>query len=94
MSADTILKDEEGNSYSFDNLATQRWLEGQESGALAAMQYLRGKAIKAFEDKKDKEAVLLRDLADEIGAKVLPQLREKAQKHADDFPYEIQVEKA
>ena len=89
MSQDTILKDAEGNQYSFDRLCTQKWMDGHSTGAAYVSQCLKNKALEAFSAKNDKDAIMLRDLAEEILRKVCPLLEAKAKEHADKYPYEI-----
>jgi len=89
MSQDTLLKDNEGNCYSFDNLATQKWLEGHKAGAQTVAGFLLEKATKAFSEKRDSEAMLLRKLSDEILATIVPKMEERAKEHSVNHPYEI-----
>lgn len=89
MSRDTILKDEEGNLYSFDNLSTQRWLEGHLPGVELAVGLIRDRALKAFAAKKDTEAIALRNLADEILAELTPKVKLRAAEHEKNHPYEL-----
>lgn len=93
MSRDVHLVDKSGEDatvWSLDNLATQKWLEGHAPGAEYAAAYLTDRASKVFLDGDTKKAEIYRDMAKEILAKLLPELRAKAKKHAEDYPSEVE----
>jgi len=92
MSRDTILKDKDGNRYSYDNLSTQKWLDGHRPGALAVVAWLREKAVDLFRQGKDDAAVQLRKLAEDATKEVIPKLEAQASEHLVEFP--IQLEKS
>jgi len=89
MSRDTIVKDDQGKQYSLDNLSTQRWLEGQEHGVEIAAKFIKDKSLEAFGRSQDKEALMLRGLADEIVKKLIPELKSKSKQHKERFPIEV-----
>jgi ribosomal protein S26 len=84
--SDTILKDDEGQTYSYDNIKTQGWVDGHVAGAQCVAAFLREKAVAAFSAKKDVEAKLFRELADEVIAAVVPDLQRKAEQHMKRHP--------
>ena len=86
MSRDIILKDHEGTRYSFDNIKTQGYLDGHSPRVAAAVNWLRNKSVDLFRVKKDQEAIMIRDLADELLAKVDPGVREHAKRHSREYP--------
>ena len=86
MSSDTILRDSEGREYSFDNLSTQRWLDGHESGLDLAAGWLRERAVGYFRQGKDEEATRLRKMADEMQAEISASLRLRCATHQREYP--------
>lgn len=86
MSRDTILFDEAGVRYSYDNLKTQGWLNGHASGLDVAAEFLRERAVKLFRDGKDEEATRLRRLAEEMVKELRPQMEERSKEHARNYP--------
>jgi hypothetical protein len=89
MSQDTLLKDAEGNTYSFDNLATQKWLEGHAAGAEIVAGYILERASKSFSEGRDTEAITLRKLSETIRTTHVKKMTERAREHAEKYPYEI-----
>ena len=92
MSRDTILTDEAGVRYSYDNLRTQGWLDGHASGLVAAVEFLRERAVKLFRDGKDDEATRLRRLSEEMVKNLRPQMEERSKEHAKNHPIVIEDE--
>ncbi len=86
MSSDTIMTDDKGVRYSYDNLKTQGWLEGHESGLDAAVGFLRERATQLFANRQDGEAIRTRELADELVGELLEGMRRRAVEHARDYP--------
>jgi hypothetical protein len=84
--SDTILQDEDGVRYSYDNLRTQGWLDGHASGLDVAFGFLVERAVALFRDRKDEDATRLRRLADEMVQALRPQMEERSREHAQDFP--------
>lgn len=93
MSSDVILKAPDGTRYSLDNYGTQKWLDGHEQGALAAVKWLQDLAVKRFADRQDKDALMIRGFADKMAAELLPQLTQRAAEHQKMYPYELEPEK-
>lgn len=89
MSSDTTLTDDEGNKYSFENLATQKWLEGFPQGALSVCHHLREKAADLFRAEKHDEAIKLQKLAADIQATLVPEMEKRAAVHKKTHPYEL-----
>ena len=92
MSRDTILTDEAGVRYSYDNLRTQGWLDGHVSGLDIAAEFLRERAVKLFRDGKDDEATRLRRLLEEMVKELRPQMEERSKGHAKNHPIIIDDE--
>ena len=92
MSRDTVLRDEANVSYSYDNLKTQGYLEGHAQGLDRAAGYLREKAGEFFQRGDDGKATLLRGLADELVAKVRPDLVRAAKEHEENHPVVLDAE--
>ena len=92
MSRDLILTDSEGNQYSFNNLATQKWLEGKKPGAEAAASYLVVKATELFVAGKHAQAIEMQYLAKEMFESVAEAFTKQAQEHAKDHPFLIPKE--
>jgi hypothetical protein len=86
MSRDTILADDAGVQYSYDNIKTQGYLEGQTRGAELVCGFIRKQAAEAFGDKHDEKAHLLRNLVNEIDSGLIRGLREAAEKHSASNP--------
>jgi UPF0288 family protein (methanogenesis marker protein 3) len=86
VSQDTVLRDDEGSTWSLDNLCTQHFLEGQAPGAEAAGAYLNEVAVELFRNGKDAEAVVIRELAKKMIAVLVPKLKAKAAEHRVDYP--------
>jgi hypothetical protein len=93
VSSDTILKAPDGTRYSFDNLASQKWLEGHIPGAEQVEGWLRTEAADRFTAGRDEEAILLRRLADRIRDKIVPEMRRRAEAHTIDHPFELEPTK-
>jgi len=89
MSSDTILTAEDGTQYSWDNLASQKWLDGHVPGAEQAVGWLLGEAIEMFRRGEVDDAVELRKLAERMRKAVIPPLKSAAEKHSTDHPYEL-----
>jgi hypothetical protein len=94
MSCDTTLTDEDGNRYSFDNLATQKWLDGHAQGARIACNRLRDKAAEMFRAERHREAVEIQNLATSIEATLIPELEKQAAVHKNTHPYELKTDEA
>jgi len=86
VSSDTIMTGDDGVRYSYENLKTQGWLEGHESGLDAAVGFLRERATRLFASRQDDEAIRTRDLADELIGELLEGMRRRATEHARDYP--------
>lgn len=88
MSRDTILVDADtGERFSFDNLATQKWLNGHAPGAERAVRWLAELAVERFQQGKDEEAKLLRETAAKMQNILVPQLKREAQNHEKEYPF-------
>ena len=90
MSRDTLLKDEQGNVYSMDNLATQKWLDGHYSGLDQCCLWLENKAAMLFAQRKREQAIELQNLADELKRELKPEMVKRAQEHRVEFPAELE----
>lgn len=92
MSRDTILKDDEGTQYSYDNLKTQGWLEGHVPGIELASNFLMEKAQTLFagSDADVEKAKLLRALSREVKA-LTKDAEERAKRHEGMFPVVVCV---
>lgn len=93
MSRETIVTDDEGNRYSFDNLATQKWLEGQSRGLDCCVEWLNAEATLLFGQRKTEDAVAMQRLADRMKSTLLPELTNRAKEHEQEFPYKLEVKK-
>ncbi len=91
MSSDTILKDADGRTYSYDNLSTQRFLEGKSPGAREVIEWMRERAVSLFRVGKDEQAIFLRSLAAEVSTIVPSKLDREAQDHETAFPITFSV---
>ncbi len=89
MSSDTILKAPDGTRYSLDNLCSQKWLEGQVTGAEAVAAWLLNESVERFRQRKDDEAHELRNLADRINKELVPKLTKAASDHETKYPHEF-----
>jgi hypothetical protein len=89
MSRDTILKAPDGTRYSFDNLASQKWLDGHVPGAECVAGWLSELGVTAWRNGDDKRALLLRELAAKVRSEIVPELQRAAAAHEKDHPYEI-----
>lgn len=89
MSSDTTLTDADGNEYSLDNFATQKWLDGQSEGAKIVCGYLKEKATALFQDRRHEEAIRLQGLAVDIETKIIPEMEKRASVHKKIHPYEL-----
>jgi hypothetical protein len=83
---ETILTDDEGTRYCYENIKTQGWLAGHTSGLDAAVNFLKDRAVELFKAGKDSEATQLRKLADEMQCKLEPNMKARARRHEDEFP--------
>lgn len=90
--SDTLLTDEEGTTYSLDNLATQKWLEGHYSGLDQCRNWLEQKATALFSQRKRDKATELQDLADELKRELRPLMVKRAEEHEKEFPSVIAAE--
>jgi len=89
MSRDAILKDEDGERYSYDKFATQKWLEGQPAGADKAAHWLEELAVEHFRAGRDAEAKLLREVAAKLRQTLVPTLKKEATEHERKYPYQL-----
>lgn len=92
MSRDTILRDEDGNRWSLDNLSTQKWLEGHAPGAKKVSEWLREKAVELFTRGEDKAAIEMRTLAEDVLTRLIPEFQKYAERHAQEFPSQLTEE--
>lgn len=84
--SDDVMKDRDGNSYSYDNIRTQGWLDGHLPGLNLAVGWLKRQAIKLFEQGKDEEAIGMRKLADQMLADIAPDLQSRCNDHQKNHP--------
>lgn len=89
MSRDTLLKDDAGTVYSFDNLATQKWLEGHYSGLDGCVEWLNSKAGKLFSARDNAAAVAMQRLSDEMKDELRPRMVARAKEHEEEFPFTL-----
>ena len=61
-----MLTDEKGRRYSYDNIQTQSWLDGHLHGMEAAAGWLKRRASRLFEAGRDDEAVVLRNMVNDM----------------------------
>lgn len=87
MSRDTLLTDEEGNEYSLDNLATQKWLEGHFSGLDECCNWLEIRANDLFKQRAHDKALYLQGLSDQLKQKLRPEMVKRATEHEKDHPW-------
>jgi len=90
--SDTIMRDESGVRYSYDNIKTQGWLNGHTSGLDAAVSWLKERAIVLFRDGKYDAAISMRKLADDMHAALYEDMEERASRHQDEFPAVVEDE--
>ncbi len=89
MSRDTIVTDADRVRYSFDNLSTQKWLEGHSAGLDACVEWLNQEALKLFGQRKTNEALAMQKLADLMRDSLRPAMVERAKEHAKEYPYTL-----
>lgn len=92
MSRDTILRDDDGNRWSMDNISNHSYMLGHVAGAERVAVWLEAIAVEMFRDRDDKGAVAMREIADQVRAKIVPELREAAAKHKADYPAKLSAE--
>lgn len=85
MSSKFILKDKDGNSYDYDAILTQGYLEGQVPGVEHACGFLMEAAKEAFSVSQDKEAQSLRSLVTKLRRELVPALQKAAKEHKQSF---------
>ncbi len=56
MSRDTILTDDDGVKYSYDNIRGQGYHDGHMGGLQDVMVYLKREAVRLFEQDEDEKA--------------------------------------
>ena len=86
MSRDYILTCDDGKRYSFDNLCSQKWLEGQPVGAEVVVGWLVERAVDLLRRGKTNDAAAMRRLADEAHEVVIPKLEEAVKQHRENHP--------
>ena len=86
MGRDLKLYDEDRVVYSYGNIKTQGWLDGQAGGVEKAAVVIEGMAEAAFRAERDDEAVKLRALAKQLRKDLVPQLQREAKEHAKNHP--------
>lgn len=86
MGKELVLKDQDGDLYSYDNIKTQGWLEGHFSGLEIAANYLKDLAVKLFQEAKHDKAIYLQKLADDMVKELEPKMRSRAKLHEKEFP--------
>jgi hypothetical protein len=84
--ADTILTDDTGQQYSYENIKTQGWLDGHEAGLDQAVEWLNTQAVSAFKAGDDSIAISLRQLAKQMRSELEPAMKRRAAEHERDFP--------
>ena len=92
MSRETILTDDEGNKYSLDNLATQKWLDGHYSGLDDCCAWLDQKATALFSQRKRQQATEMQELADEMKKELRPKMVKRATEHEAEYPWRLTTE--
>lgn len=92
MSSDTILTDDAGVRYSYDNLKTQGWLDGHACGLEAAVKFVHEHAVTLFRAGKDDEAARARRLAEDMLKELHPQMVRRAKDHAKNHPIILEAE--
>jgi hypothetical protein len=86
MSRETLLTDEDGTKYSYENIKTQGWLIGHTSGLDAAINYLKDRAVELFRDGKDDAAIGCRRLAEAMDKALRPDMERNSKRHEKEFP--------
>jgi hypothetical protein len=86
MSENIVLTDEKGRRYSYENIRMQSWLDGHLRGMEAAVGWLKRKASGLFEAGRDKEAVALRNIADDMLNELGVSLKARSSAHRDIHP--------
>jgi hypothetical protein len=89
MSREILLKDNEGHTWSLDNLSTQKWLDGHYSGLDQCCAYLEQKATKLFTERQRDKAIELQNLSDELKRELRQQMVKRAKEHEREFPSEV-----
>lgn len=89
MSRDTIMTDADGEQYSFDGLATQKWLEGHKPGLEAGAAYLKEQATDLFRSGHHNQAIAMQELAKQMLGAVGPLLDKQVADHKRDHPYKV-----
>lgn len=89
MSEGMVLKGSNGTWYSFTHIATQKWLDGQWSGAKMVEAWLRGEAAARFTAGADADAVRLRLLADYVCDTIMCEIKERAEAYAVSHPMHV-----
>lgn len=92
MSCDLEMRDESGNIWSYDNIRTQSWLEGQRVGAEAFAGALTERAVELFRVGKDDEARKLRTMAAELLVTLKANMNKAADEHKKAFPEMVKPE--
>ncbi len=86
MSIDVILKDHEGNEYSFENIRMLNWFEGQVTGIENIVGRLRKQSGEAFAETDDTKAKILRGLAADLEKDVLEKAKRELYHYKQDNP--------
>lgn len=84
--ADLIMTDADGVKYSYENIKTQGWLDGHESGLDAAIGWLNERAVTLFRNGKDELAVSMRRLAEDMDRALRLAMQERSKRHRIEFP--------
>jgi hypothetical protein len=90
--ADLILKDDDGDRYSFENIRTQGWLEGHTSGLDAAVTWLKERAVTLFRHGKDADAKNLRLLAEDMDRALRTAMEANSKRHEREHPGRVEDE--
>lgn len=88
MSSDWIATDQDGEKIDLENLATQKWLEGQYVGVQVAVDRLSSVAAEHFRRGDDKLAHAMRDAATSLKS-LIGELKKNADVHAKVHPFKI-----
>jgi hypothetical protein len=86
VSSDTIVVSREGYAWSLNRLIAQKHLEGKIQGARDAAVWLKKKAVEAFAEERDEDAILLRKLSKKLAESLVIELDKAAQDHDKDYP--------
>jgi hypothetical protein len=92
--ADRILKDEDGDRYSFNNIRTQGWLNGHTSGLDEAVKWLKERGVTLFRDGQDDAAKNLRRLAEDMDRALRPGMESRAKRHEQEHPARFEEEES